>query len=60
MGKLVISVKINPNLYIRGKTLQITAAFAGLMVSAVDATLQPYTSTRTPYVQLRLLIDSPD
>lgn len=45
MGKLVISVTINPNLYIRDKTLQITAAFARLMISAVGATFQPYIFT---------------
>ena len=41
MGKLVISGTINPNFYIRDKTLQITAAFARLMISAVAATIQP-------------------
>ena len=45
MGKLVISVTINPNLYTRDKTLQITAAFARLMISAVGATIQPYIFT---------------
>lgn len=41
MGKLVISGTINPNFYIRDKALQITAAFARLMISAVAATIQP-------------------
>ena len=45
MGKLVISGTINPNLYIRDKTLQITAAFARLMISAVAATFKPYIFT---------------
>lgn len=45
MGKLVISVTINPNLYIRDKTLQITATFARLMISAVGDTLQPHIYT---------------
>jgi len=45
MGKLVISVTVNPNLSIRDKTLQITAAFARLMISAVSATFQPYLYT---------------
>lgn len=41
MGKLVISGTINLNFYIRDKALQITAAFARLMISAVAATIQP-------------------
>lgn len=45
MGKLAISVTINPNLYIRDKTLQITAAFARLTISVVGATFQPYIFT---------------
>ena len=45
MCKLVISVTINPNLYIRDKTLQLTAAFARLMISAVAATFKPYIFT---------------